>query len=67
MATITGTLLIEGEDYQTAVSAVDVQANGSQIYVVYIDASGNLKAGTKSLVQNVDQTLPAAMSGCTII
>ena len=67
MATITGTLLIEGEDYQTAVSAIDVQANGSQIYVVYIDASGNLKAGTKSLVQNVDQTLPAAMSGCTII
>ena len=66
MATIAGTLLIKNADYLTAVSAVDVTANGQQIYVTYIDADGNLKASSTSLVQNNDGSVPAAMSGCSI-
>ena len=67
MATITGTLLIPNADYMTAVSAVDVTANGQQIYVTYVDASGNLKSTSVSFVQNPDGSAPAAMSGCAIV
>ena len=66
MAQIAGTLLVENADYGQSVSAVDVTANGGQIYITYVDASGNLKATTTSLVSNVDGSVRVAMSGCTI-
>jgi len=67
MPTIVGTLLIPNADYLESVSAVDVQSNGQTIYVTYIDSDGNLKAGSTSFVQNVDGSVPSAMSGCSIL
>jgi hypothetical protein len=64
---IEGVLNIPNEDYGTTVSAVDVNLNGSQIGVVYIDGSGNLKAGSMSCVQNADGTLTPVMTGCTVV
>ena len=64
---IVGTLLIPNLDYGKTVSAVDVQLNGSQIEVVYLDEEGLLKAGSLSCVQNFDGTLNGAMSGCSVV
>ena len=67
MATITGTLLVQNADYGLSVSAVDVNANGGQLYITYIDASGNLKATTTSFIRNEDGSASVAMSGCVIV
>jgi hypothetical protein len=66
MATITGVLLLPNADYGKSVSVVDVHLNGQSIELTYIEG-GKLKAGSISCVQNPDGSLPAAMSGCTIV
>lgn len=66
MPIIAGTLLVPGPDYGASVSATNVEANGQTVYITYVDASGNLKVGVTSLVQNVDQSIRVAMSGCTV-
>jgi hypothetical protein len=63
---VSGTFLIDGEDYGTDVEAVNLIANGQQIYVVYIDASGNLKCRQTSTTNNVDGSVPIIMSGCSV-
>ena len=68
---IVGTLLIPNLDYGKTVSAVDVNLNGSQIEVVYLDA-GQLKAGSISCVYAWSDALSAhvvvpAMSGCSVV
>ena len=69
---IVGTLLIPNLDYGKTVSAVDVNLNGSQIEVVYIDEEGLLKAGSLSCVYAWSDALSAhvpvpVMSGCNIV
>ena len=66
MPIITGKILVQGQDYDTSVSATDVHGYGSTVYVTYIDASGNLKVRATSTVQNVDGTFPIIMSGCSV-
>ena len=66
MPIITGELLVDGPDYNTSVTATDVTANGQSVYITYVDAAGNLKVAVTTLVQNVDQTIRVAMSGCTV-
>jgi hypothetical protein len=62
---LSGTMLIPGEDYGLGVDVVDVDVNGSTIYISYI-SNGNLKVKAYSTVQNVDRTLPIFMSGCSL-
>ena len=69
---IVGTLLIPNLDYGKTVSAVDVQLNGSQVGVVYLDSTGNLKAGSLSCIYAWSDALSAhvpvpVMSGCSIV
>lgn len=66
MPTVVGTLLIQGEDYLTTVSAVDFDVNGQTLYVTYVNGDGDTKAKSMSIIQNVDGTLPVAISGCSI-
>lgn len=63
---VSGTFLINGEDYGSTVNAVDFVANGQQLYITYIDASGNLKCRQTSIMNNVDGSVPIVMSGCTV-
>ena len=65
MSYVTGTLLIQNEDYNTSVSAMDMSVNGSQFAIAYIDSSGNLKTAvtSPSTVDGVN----TAMSGCNIV
>jgi len=66
MPIVVGTLNIPGEDDQTTVSAVDIDANGQTVLITYVDSSGNLKVKGTSITQNVDGSLPVPMSGCSI-
>ena len=63
---VVGTLLVQNSDYMQTVSAVDINANGQQIYISYVTADGNLRATSTSLVIGPDG-IPSAMSGCTIV
>ena len=63
---VTGTLLIQHQDYMQAVSAVDFDVTGQMIYVTYIDSNGNLRAASKSFIQ-AGAGVENIMSGCSII
>lgn len=63
---VSGTFLINGEDYGTSVNAVDLNANGQQLYITYVDASGNLKCRQTSIMPDVGGSTPVVMSGCTV-
>jgi len=62
---LSGTMNIPGEDFGASVDVVDIDVNGSTVYVTYV-VSGNLKVKAYTTVQNVDGTLPIIMSGCTV-
>lgn len=62
---LSGTMLILGEDYGSVVDVVDVDINGQTIYIAYV-SNGKLKVKADSIVQNVNGTLPILMSGCTV-
>lgn len=65
---ISGHLLVPNNpDFNTSVTAVNCEANGQTLYVVYVDSNGSLKAGSISFIPNIDGSLPRVMSGCTII
>ncbi|MFW6247182.1 MAG: hypothetical protein ACOC22_03370, partial [bacterium] len=64
---ISGILTLQGENYQTSVSATDFKANGSNLYITYIDQNGNLKVRNMCTIRNIDGTLPISLSGCSLI
>ena len=67
MTYVKGKLLVSGPDYNTSVSAVNLEVNGQNFYVAYIDSTSNLKASYISIIPNIDGTLPILMSGCSIV
>ena len=57
---ITGNLQ-DGSVSGTPITAVDIDGNGSTIYITYLDGDSNLK------MVAVDRSTSAAMTGCTIV